>query len=511
MKPLDELKARLLEVDDINGAAALLRWDQTTFMPPGGSPARGRQTATLSRLAHEKFTDAAVGRLLDQLERETAALPPGHDDAALVRVTRRLYEQSVRIPGALVSEFNEHAATIYQAWTVARPANDFATMRPLLEKTLELSRRQANCFPGYDSIADPLIDLYDYGMKAASVQALFTALRARLVPIVRAITSRAPADGACLEQYAPADQQLAFGLEVIRAYGFDFERGRQDLTHHPFMTKFSLGDIRITTRVRENDLTDALFSTLHECGHALYEQGIRTEFEGTPLAGGTSSGIHESQSRLWENLVGRSRGFWEHFYPRLQGAFPSQLGKVELDTFYRAINKVERSLIRVDADEVTYNLHVMLRFDLELDLLEGRLAVKDLARVWRERFEADFGIPVPDDRNGVLQDVHWYSGPIGGVFQGYTLGNVMSAQFHDAAVAAHPGIPAQITKGEFGTLRGWLRENLYQHGMKITAAEAIRGATGSDMSIEPYMNYLWRKYQPLYGLEERERTALGVS
>jgi carboxypeptidase Taq len=277
------------------------------------------------------------------------------------------------------------------------------------------------------------------------------------------------------------------------------------------MTKFSLGDVRITTRVRENDLTDALFSTLHECGHALYEQGIRAELEGTPLAGGTSSGIHESQSRLWENLVGRSRGFWEHFYPKLQKAFSAQLGKVDLDTFYRAINKVERSLIRVDADEVTYNLHVMLRFDLELDLLEGRLAVKDLARVWRERFEADFGIPVPDDRNGVLQDVHWYSGPIGGVFQGYTLGNVMSAQFHDAAIAAHPGIPAQIARGEFGTLRGWLRDNLYQHGMKLTAAEAIRGATGSDMSIEPYMNYLWRKYQPLYGLEDRERTAAGVA
>ena len=510
MKTLDELKARLLEVDDLSGAAALLRWDQATYMPPGGSPARGRQTATLSRIAHEKFTDVAVGRLLDQLEREMASLPPDSDDAALVRVTRRLYEQSVRIPGSLVSEFNEHAATIYQAWTVARPANDFATVRPLLEKTLELSRRQANCFPGYESIADPLIDLYDFGMKAASVREVFSALRSRLVPMVRAITSRDPADDSCLKQFAPADQQLAFGLEVIRAYGYDFERGRQDLTHHPFMTKFSLGDVRITTRVRENDLTDALFSTLHECGHALYEQGIRREFEGTPLAGGTSSGIHESQSRLWENLVGRSREFWEHFYPKLQKAFPSQLDKVKLETFYRAINKVERSLIRVDADEVTYNLHVMLRFDLELDLLEGRLAVKDLARVWRERFEADFGLPVQDDRNGVLQDVHWYSGPIGGVFQGYTLGNVMSAQFHAAAIAAQPGIPAQIQQGEFGMLRTWLHDNLYQHGMKLTAAEAIRKATGSDMSIEPYMDYLWRKYQPLYKLEDRERTAVGV-
>jgi carboxypeptidase Taq len=511
MSALAALKTRLLEIDDLNGAASLLRWDQTTYMPPGGAAARGRQVSTLSRLAHEAFSAAETGRLLDRAAAETASAAYDSDEAALVRVTRRLFEQAVRVPGSLVAEFNEHAAASYQAWTVARPANDFAAVRPLLEKTLELSRRQADCFPGYESIADPLIDFADYGMKASSVRKLFGELRSRLVPIVRAITARPLAEDACLRQFAPADEQLAFGLEVVRAYGFDFERGRQDLTHHPFMTKFSLGDIRITTRVRENDLTDALFSTLHECGHALYELGIRRELEGTPLANGTSSGIHESQSRLWENLVGRSRGFWEHFYPRLQAAFPKQLRDVPVDTFYRAINRVERSLIRVDADEVTYNLHVMLRFDLELDLLEGRLAVKDLARTWRERFEADFGIPVPDDRRGALQDVHWYGGPIGGVFQGYTLGNVMSAQFFDAAVAAHPAIPSQIAAGSFGTLHGWLRDNVYQHGAKLTAAEVIERATGGPMSIEPYMNYLWRKYQPLYGLEERERTGAGVA
>lgn len=511
MKPLDELKTRLLEVDDLKGAAALLCWDQQTYMPPGGSAARGRQMATLSRLAHEKLTDAAVGRLLDQLEHETASLPPDSDAAALVRVTRRLYEQSVRIPASLVSELNEHVAAIYQVWTVARPANDFAAVCPLLEKTLELSRRQANCFPGYESIADPLIDVGDHGMKASRVREVFSALRARLVPIVRAISSRPLPDDSCLRQRAPADGQLAFGLQVIKAFGYDFERGRQDLTHHPFTTKFSLGDVRITTRVREEALTDALFSTLHECGHALYEQGIRRELEGTPLAAVTSFGVDESQSRLWENLVGRSRGFWEHFYPRLQQAFPKQLDKVELDTFYRAINRVERSLLRGGADEVTYNLHVMLRFDLELDLLEGRIEVKDLARVWRERFEADFGIPVPDDCHGVLQDVHWYSGPIGGAFQGYTLGNILSAQLHAAAVAAHPQIPGQIVEGEFGTLRGWLRDTIYQHGSKLTAAEVIRRATGNDMSIEPYLDYLWRKYQPLYGLDESERTAVAVA
>ena len=308
MSALDALKTRLLEIDDLGGAANLLRWDQTTYMPPGGAPARGRQVATLSRMAHELFTSAETGKLLERAEAETAGAGYDTDAAALVRVTRRTFEQAVRIPSSLVSEFNSHAATIYQAWTVARPANDFAAVRPLLEKMLELSRRQAECFPGYESIADPLIAFSDYGMKASTLKAFFGELRTRLVPIVRAITARALADDACLKQFAPADQQLAFGLDVVRAYGFDFARGRQDLTHHPFMTKFSLGDIRITTRVREDDMTDALFSTLHECGHALYELGIRSELEGTPLANGTSSGIHESQSRLWENLVGRSRG-----------------------------------------------------------------------------------------------------------------------------------------------------------------------------------------------------------
>jgi carboxypeptidase Taq len=511
MQALAALKARLLEIDDLNGAAALLRWDQTTYMPDGGAAARGRQLATLARLAHERFVEAETGRLLDAAARETGALPFESDEASLVRVARRNWDQAVRIPAALVAELQEHTAVSYQAWTTARPANDFERVRPLLEKTLALSRRMAECFPGYDHIADPLIDFSDYGMKAATVKQLFGELRARLVPIVRAITSRPLADDACIRQHAPEPEQLAFGLEVIRRFGFDFERGRQDKTHHPFMTKFSLGDVRITTRVREDDVTDALFSTLHECGHALYELGIDRSYEGTPLATGTSSGVHESQSRLWENLVGRSRGFWEHFYPRLQQAFPRQLGGVPLDTFYRAVNRVERSLIRVDADEVTYNLHVMLRFDLELDLLEGKVAMKDLARVWRERFEADFGIPVPDDRNGALQDVHWYGGPIGGAFQGYTLGNVLSAQFFDCAVRAQPGIPADIRRGEFGALHGWLKENIYRHGAKFTASELTERVTGGPLRIEPYLDYLWGKYRPLYGLREEERAGAGVA
>ncbi len=496
-----ELKSRLQEVFDLEHAGAVLYWDQATYMPPGGAEARGRQIALLSRLAHERLTDPQIGRLLDALQPYADSLPYDSDDAGLIRVTRREYEKAVRVPPALVAEMASHFAATYQAWTEARPANDFAQMQPLLEKTLDLSRRLAECFPGYERIADPLIALADYGMTTAKVQAVFAELRAALVPLVQAIASQEPADNACLLQHFPEAEQLAFGLEVIRDYGYDFERGRQDKTHHPFMTKFSLGDVRITTRVQERDLGDALFSTLHEAGHAMYGQGINRAFEGTPLATGTSAGVHESQSRLWENLVGRSRAFWEHYYPRLQARFPEQLGRVPLDTFYRAINRVQPSLIRVDADEVTYNLHVMIRFDLEVQLLEGTLAVKDLPEAWRARYQADLGVAAPDDCNGVLQDVHWYSGRIGGVFQGYTLGNIMSALFYGAAVAAHPAIPAEIAQGKFETLRGWLRERVYQHGSKFTAEELIQRVDGGALRIEPYIHYLRTKYGELYRLQ----------
>jgi carboxypeptidase Taq len=507
MDGMNELKERLREVYDLNMAAALLRWDMSTYMPPGGAEARGRQLALISRLSHERQVDPQIGRLLDVLEKEVASMPHESDEFCLVRAARRDFDQANKIPAALVSEMESHFSHTYNVWAEARPANDFARVRPLLEKTLDLSRRLANCFPGYDHIADPLVDFNDHGMKTADIRRIFEELRTRLVPIVRAITSRPPADDACLRHDAEVSKQLAFGLQVIERYGYDFRRGRQDMTRHPFMTKFSLGDVRITTRTRQNDLTDSLFSTLHEAGHAMYEQGIRMEFEGTPLANGTSSGVHESQSRLWENQVGRSREFWTHFYPVLQKNFPSELNPVPLDTFYRAINKVGRSLIRTDADEVTYNLHVMIRFGLEVDMLEGRLAIKDLPEAWKARYKEDIGIDVPDHKDGVLQDVHWYSATIGGVFQGYTLGNIMAAQFFARAKKAHPDIPQQIQKGDFETLRGWLRENVYQHGSKFTAGELLERVTGGPLSIEPYMDYLWGKFQPLYGLREEERTA----
>jgi len=338
-------------------------------------------------------------------------------------------------------------------------------------------------------------------MTAPILSALFAELRKELVPVVQAITSQTPADDSCLRQHFPKDQQLAIGKEIVTQLGYDFQRGRMDLTHHPFETTFSVGDVRITTRLKENFLGECLYSVIHEGGHAMYEQGVRPELDGSPLGSGTSAGVHESQSRLWENLVGRSRGFCEFFFPRLQEVFPSQLGDITLDHFYRAINKVERSLIRTEADEVTYNLHVMLRFDFEMALLDGKLAVKDLPEAWNERFQQDFGITPPDDRDGVLQDVHWYGGLIGGQFQGYTLGNIMSAAFFDRAIEAHPEIVAEISAGEFGTLHGWLKEQIYQHGSKFTAAEMVERVTGGPLTIEPYIRYLNTKFGELYGLK----------
>ncbi|MGE5510401.1 MAG: carboxypeptidase M32 [Bacteroidota bacterium] len=495
-----ELKRRLQEIGDLAGAGSVLGWDQATYMPAQGAGARARQGAILSRLAHERATDPGLGKLLDELAPLADSLPHDSDDASLIRIARRDFEKAVKVPSEYVARATAFGSSSYDAWIRARPANDFATMRPLLERAVDLSRELAEFFAPYEHVADPLIDGPDEGMTTAKVRALFSELRAALVPIVRTISEQPVADDSCLRGSFPEARQLEFSAGVAKRIGYDFTRGRLDKTHHPFCTRLSAGDVRITTRVRENDIGEALFSTLHEAGHALYEQGVAAELEGTPLASGVSAGVHESQSRLWENVVGRSRGFWRHFYPQLQAAFPGGFRDVPLETFYRAINKVERSLIRTDADEVTYNLHVMLRFELEVEMLEGRLRVKDLPDAWRARFETDLGIVPPDDRDGCLQDVHWYAGALGGGFQGYTIGNILSAQFFDAAVRAHPAIPAEIEAGELGTLHGWLRDNVYRHGRKFKPDELVERATGGPMSIGPYMAYLRNKYGELYDL-----------
>lgn len=490
---LDELKTRVTEIDDLRSAGALLHWDQATYMPSGGAAARARQLATLSSLAHEKFTSPRLGELLEELRPVEIEGDYDSDDVSLVRVTRRQYLKAIQIPAAFEARFSAHTAKIYEAWTHARPSNDFASVRPLLEISLEMSRELASFFP-HEHIADPLIDFSDGGMKANTIRELFANLRADLVPLLEQVAAQPPVDDSILKGDFPEHLQDEFVREVVTAVGYDFERGRVDKTHHPFMTKFSLGDVRITNRSRREDLTELLFGGLHEAGHALYEQGIARHLEATPLADGTSSGVHESQSRLWENLVGRSRAFWTYFYPRLQTVFPQQFGNVSCEQFYRAINRVSRSLIRTDADELTYNLHVMIRFDLELEMLEGRLAIADLPEAWRTRYKSDLGVASDNNADGVLQDVHWFSGAIGGAFQGYTLGNILSAQFFAAANRAIPQLETQFSSGEFAPLRGWLTDNIYHHGSKFTADEVVLRATGEPLSTKFYMNYLREKF-----------------
>jgi len=497
---LAELKARLREIGDLHSAGAVLSWDQATYMPEGGADARGRQTAMLSRLAHERSVSPAIGKLIETLVPYGESLPKDGDDARLIRVARRDYDKAIKVPAEYVARANAHASASYQAWTRARPSNDFKTMAPYLEKTLDLSREYSGFFAPYQHIADPHIDDADEGMTTASIKKLFGELKRGLVPLVNAICDQPEADDSCIRQDFGKPGQLEFAKRAAECMGYDFKRGRLDLTHHPFCTRFSAGDVRITTRVNEIDLGDALFSTVHEAGHAMYEQGVDPALAGTPAGRGVSAGVHESQSRLWENIVARGHGFWEYFYPLLQRAFADQFSKVPLATFHRAINKVARSLIRTDADEVTYNLHIMLRFDLELKMLEGKLAIKDLPEAWRAGMRADLGIEPPDDRNGCLQDVHWYSGGIGGAFQSYTIGNILAAQFYAAALCRHPDIPDQIAHGEFGTLHAWLRDNIYRHGAKFPPNEIVKRATGSAMTMRPYLDYLCGKYGELYRL-----------
>jgi carboxypeptidase Taq len=499
---LSALKERLIEVNDLRSAGAVLSWDQSTHMPRGGAEARARQRATLSRIAHQKATDAELGHLLDWIGARSADL--SEIDAALVRVARRDFEKANKVPADFVARASACHAQSYAAWSRARADDDFGAVADHLRANIDITHAYATYFAPFENIADPLIDAADEGMTVRQVQALFREIRPALVASVKVITELPPLDASCLKKAVSESDQLAFGLDVADRVGYDLERGRLDKTLHPFCTRFSAGDVRITTRFREDDVTDAFFSTVHETGHALYEQGVARELDGTPLGRGTSSGVHESQARLWENIVGRSRGFWSYWYPELQKRFPAAFGDTSLDAFYGVINRVERSLIRTDADEVTYNLHIMMRFDLEIDMLEGRLDVADLPEAWRAKMVEDIGVEPTDDRDGCLQDVHWYSGYMAGRFQSYTIGNVLAAQLYNAALRERPGIPSEIAHGDFDGLREWLRREVHMHGRALPPNAVIEKATGEALHAAPYLAYLRGKFSELYGLDLAE-------
>lgn len=500
MEPIEKLNAHLADALNLMRAAAVLGWDQQTYMPPGGADARAEQLATLSKLAHEHFVSDETGRLLEDAERAVDGSSPDSFEAALVRVVRHDYDLETKLPTALVEAIARETTRAHGVWVKAREQNDYAAFAPTLERIFDLMRQKAEALGYEDRIYDALLDQFEPGMKTAQVAEVFDGLRSELVPFVQQVFERLDAvDHAMLHLPYDVSKQAAFGLEVVKQLGYDFSRGRQDIAVHPFTTNFSINDVRITTRYLPNFLPSALFSSVHEAGHALYEQGGDQSLENTMLAGGVSLGVHESQSRLWENIVGRSKPFWQHFYPLLQKTFPEQLGNVSLDAFYRAINFVSRSLIRVEADEVTYNLHIMLRFEMENDLLEGKLSFKDAPDAWNSKMEQYLGITPPTDREGILQDVHWSSGLIG-YFPTYALGTLLSVQYWDKALADMPSIPDDIAQGNFATLLDWLRANIHQHGRKYWPDELTRRVTGEPLQYRSFMRYLRSKYGEIYEL-----------
>jgi carboxypeptidase Taq len=500
MKSYDQLRAHLSRIQDLNSAAAVLEWDLETYMPEGSAEARAQQIATLRQMAHEMLVADDTAELVSSAADATLGEDPQGTSAALARVVAEDVEKARRLPADLVAAMALAAARARQAWKEARENNTFATFAPHLERLLDLSKQQAHALGFEEHLYDALLDQYEPGMRTREVETVFRDLRRDLVSIVEAIAAAPPPDDSFLHAAYPTEAQWAFGMAVLRNVGYDFSRGRQDLSTHPFSTSFSVNDVRITTRVQEDFLPAALFGSLHEAGHALYEQGIDQDLDRTPLASGTSLGMHESQSRLWENQVGRSRPFWKHYYPRLQSAFPDQLGAVDLGAFYRAINRVAPSLIRVEADEVTYNLHIMVRFELELALLEGDLPVADLPAAWNDRMEQYLGLRPERDAEGVLQDIHWSLGAFG-YFPTYALGNLMSTQLWDAARASLPSLEQDIGEGRFGVLLEWLRENVHRHGRKLKAPEILERVTGERLTARPWLAYVRSKFGDVYGVK----------
>ncbi|MCC6223780.1 MAG: carboxypeptidase M32 [Thermoleophilia bacterium] len=492
---LRELKARLAEVDDLGRAARVLGWDQQTMMPPGGAPARADQLATLGRIAHERFTAPELGRLLDRLRAHEEFLAPDSDDACLIRVTRRDYEKAVRVPAELRAEMLRAASLGHQAWVEARAASNFPAFLPHLERNVELALRYIECFEPAGEPYDVLLDDYEEGATTADVRAVFEPLKEGLLPLVAAVSERG-GDPGPLRGPFPADAQRRLIDTVLTRLGFDPASWRLDVAAHPFATTFAVADIRLTTRYDEDDLR-ALFGAMHEFGHGLYERSVSPALERTPLAGGVSLGLHESQSRLWENLVGRGRAFCRWLHPVARAAFPDALRGVDEEAFYRAINRVVPSLIRVDADEVTYCLHVILRFELELEIVNGGLELRDLPEAWNARMLDYLGVEVPDDAHGVLQDVHWSGGTFG-YFPTYALGTVMSVQIWEAARRSLPDLDAQLEAGQFDELREWLRAGLHVHGRKFAPQQMLERLVGGPIDAGPYLGYLAGKLDELY-------------
>jgi carboxypeptidase Taq len=495
-----ELLRRVREGNLLASCASVLGWDERTYMPRQGSAHRAEQMALLAGLTHQMMTEPVIGELLSTVECSSLVGDETSDAAVNVRETRRTYDRAVKVPAKLVEELARVTTLAQQVWQEAKKADDFARFCPYLEKVVRLKREEAQAV-GYKEVPyDALLDEYEPGATTAEITRLFAALRADLVPLVAAITGsgRRPRQDFLQRDY-PIERQHIFSQAAAAAVGFDFEAGRLDVTTHPFCSGIGPGDCRLTTRYNPNHFVQAFFGTLHETGHGMYEQGLPAEHFGTPLGTYASLGIHESQSRLWENQVGRSRPFWEHFFPRARQVFLQSLADVTLDDFYFAVNDVTPSFIRVEADEATYNMHIILRFELEQALVSGDLQPAEVPGVWNEKFRASFGITPPSDAKGCLQDIHWSSGGIG-YFPTYTLGNLYAAQFMEQARADLPDLENDFRSGRFDRLKGWLNEKIHRPARRWRAGTLCQQVTGRPLSHKPLLAYLKGKYAPLYHL-----------
>jgi carboxypeptidase Taq len=496
---LKELRERLGEIQDLKRAAWVLGWDQQTMMPPAGTPARSEQLATIDKLAHERFVSDEIGSLLDELEGYVGGLDADSVDAQLIRVTRRDWEKARKVPAELRGELTRAEVLGIPAWAQARKDSDFDAFRPYLERNIELKHQYVECFADTGkSTYDILLDDYQEGASTEHVDRVFARLKEVLIPLIRDVAEAEPVDTSFAHGHFPVEKQELFVREIIDRLGASSEAWRLDPTVHPFAVSFSADDIRLTTRYSETDL-ESIFHTTHEFGHGIYEHGIDRALERTPLSELNSMVLHESQSRLWENLVCRSLPFWRHFFPRLQEIFPEQLGDVSDEAWWRNVNEVKPDFIRVEADEVTYGLHIILRYELEQEILGGRLAVPDVPEAWNAKMKEYLGLDVPDDARGVLQDVHWSGGSFG-YFPTYLLGTVASVQIWEKAREELPDLDSQFEAGEFGALREWLTDRLYRWGRRYEPDEMLERVVGSPLDAEPYARYLTSKVESVYGV-----------
>lgn len=504
MTDYESLIQELKEVALLTSCGELLGWDEQTNLPPKGAEHRANQLALLAGLSHERATSKKLGDMISKVEDSIGDEEPTSAVAVNVREARRAYDLATKLPQKLVQEMSRVTTLSQQTWIEARKADDFSKFEPWLEKVINLKKEEAQALKkdDADSLYDSLLDHYEPNAKSSEVDAVFKGLKAELVPLVAAIRdSGIEPDLSIVQNDYPADAQRKFGMEAATAIGFDFDAGRLDIAAHPFCSGIGPGDCRLTTRYDERFFNPAFFGTLHEAGHGIYDQGLSDEDFGTGMGSFVSLGIHESQSRMWENLVGRSKPFWEYFYSHAQDAFPSTLNGVELDTFYASINDVRPSLIRVEADEVTYNLHIMLRFEIEQEMINGDLKAADIPERWNTLFEEYFGMTPPNNSNGCMQDVHWSAGLIG-YFPTYALGNMYASQFFETAQSELSDLDDQFRTGNFSNLKSWLNTNIHERGCQYSATDLVEVVTGKPLSHEPLMNHLKEKFGNLYGITQ---------